>query len=126
METMPRCYISNGEAHRALRKIEPGSVRLVSFSPAYLDVVDYERAAAEESNEVAWAQLANDAKRKMRGNTSPASRGSKSACLNDQIATYVSCHLETCRLLASVTGRKRPCVWRWMITGWMASGVWFT
>ena len=103
METMPRCYISEGDAHDALRKIEPGSVRLASFSPAYLDVVDYEKAADEESNEVAWANLANDAKRKRRRKGRPRADRMKTRDVNEKVAVYVGEHLETCRLLASVT-----------------------
>jgi len=98
----PMCFLEEGDAHEALKRIEPETVQLVNFSPPYLDVVDYDEAGAAEDNCVAWKRLANEEKRKERGQTG---REEGEVPVSRKVEDYVSRHLQTTRLIYAAMAR---------------------
>lgn len=100
-ENAPIAYVEQGRAQEALQGLPDGSVRLVNFSPPYLDAVDYERVAEHAGddkldNRYAWGNLAND-------DRSPEDIGEEGETeitgdnADTELADYIDRHLRTCR-----------------------------
>lgn len=123
-----RAYVESGRAQDVLSRLPEGSVRLTSFSPPYLDVVDYERSAESGDNRLAWGNLAHAERARAAaqdldpakversgpgtngsGTNGGATTGGKTngnGCgetIDAMVAEYVEDHLRTCRQIERVS-----------------------